>query len=424
MHTLPSYPPTPTGHPRTPAAKRAVGLVTRDVTEAAALRRTLFAAGLLPLWFDDAAALVEDLADQAPPEAVVLDVLDTPEALDAELNALGPWIAQGTAVVLLSSRVDLQTRLTALRAQVARCLPKPVRPERVRATLEDLLPQAAPEPYRVLMVDDSPVTLDQQAQALRSAGMEVETLEDPLRTLEVLATFQPDVVVLDIYMPVASGAEVAGVLRQLDDQQHLPILFLSGEDDLDQQLQALRLGGDDFLVKPVRPQHLVAAVSTRAQRARRQQATRRLLDLERYERERVYAALDHHAIVSVTDRQGCIIYANDRFCEISGYRREELLGRNHNLLNSGIHPRGFFQDLWGTIAAGQVWVGEICNRRSDGRLYWVKSSITPFMDRFGQPYQYISVHTDITPLKDAESALAAALQIARDAAQARHRNAP
>jgi len=110
-------------------------------------------------------------------------------------------------------------------------------------------------------------------------------------------------------------------------------------------------------------------------------------------------AIDQHNIVSATDARGAIIYANSKFCEISGYKSNELIGQNHNILNSGYHPAGFFRDLWSTISHGDIWHGEICNRRKDGRHYWVISTIIPFMDEKGKPYQYVSLRTDVTDLK-------------------------
>ncbi|MBE0546631.1 MAG: PAS domain S-box protein, partial [Rubrivivax sp.] len=124
-----------------------------------------------------------------------------------------------------------------------------------------------------------------------------------------------------------------------------------------------------------------------------------------YDREREHLALDQHAIVSIADARGLITYVNDRFCQISGYGRDELIGRNHSILKSGAHGAPFYCDMWATIAGGHVWQGEVCNRRKDGSLYWVASTITPLLRDDDRPYQYISIRTDITGLKTAEAAL-------------------
>ncbi len=147
------------------------------------------------------------------------------------------------------------------------------------------------DPYRVLLVDDEPLLLQAQSAVLQDAGMRVRTLSDPLRTLDEVDAFRPDVVVLDVYMPGATGPELASALRERDTELSLPILFLSAESDLDQQLAALSLGGDDFLVKPVRPAHLVAAVAARARRARQVGAIQRRLQTTLVELEREHRAL-------------------------------------------------------------------------------------------------------------------------------------
>ncbi len=118
-------------------------------------------------------------------------------------------------------------------------------------------------------------------------------------------------------------------------------------------------------------------------------------------------ALNQHAILSIADASGAITYVNEKFCLISGYPHEELVGQNHRILKSGMHSPAFYAEMWNTISCGKTWQGVICNRAKDGRPYWVESTIVPFLDDEGLPYQYISVRTDITSTMEIKTRLRA-----------------
>ncbi len=130
-------------------------------------------------------------------------------------------------------------------------------------------------------------------------------------------------------------------------------------------------------------------------------------------------AVDEHSIVAITDIGGDIIFCNDKFCSISGYSRDEILGNNHRILNSGYHDKEFFRDMFKHISSGETWHGDICNRAKNGELYWVDSSIVPTRGKDGKIKSYIAIRTDISELKNTQKSLMESTQIAESANQAK-----
>jgi diguanylate cyclase (GGDEF)-like protein len=168
----------------------------------------------------------------------------------------------------LGGGTDLHLQLEAIRCGVEALFAKPVDLTAIADVLERRLRPVREDPYRVIVVDDSHATADFVRDTLQQAGMVCRVVGDPLSTLDVIRDFRPDLVLTDLYMPTCSGPELAALIRMHPGFLGIPIVYLSSEMDPDLRLEAMRQGADDFLSKPIRPEHLVASVQVRAQRTR------------------------------------------------------------------------------------------------------------------------------------------------------------
>lgn len=221
-------------------------------------------------------------------------------------------------IIYISTSSDSESRLEAVRAGADRYFCKPVPMKKVIHTVKGLNSHLDDVPYRVMIVDNDVALLECYDSILIESGLIVESISRPLKCFEEIKTFKPDVIVIDMYMPECSGAELVNMIRQDDRWALIPIIFLSAEQDINNQLEAMALGADDFLTKPVHTNKLVATINATAKRARKNVKLNHDLKNTLQENKYQLVTLDEHAIVSATDVAGRIIHVNDKLCDISG----------------------------------------------------------------------------------------------------------
>ncbi len=204
------------------------------------------------------------------PAAILMDLI-FPEGDSAGIEAIQEMretIPAHTPVIFISVRDDFQARLQAVRAGGQAYFTKPVNVGALIDALDRMTLGEEPLPYRVLIMDDSPMQANFSAMHLKKAGMETYIVTAPMDILQALNDFNPDLILLDLYMPECSGFELAQTIRQIERFVSIPIVYLSAETDREVQLEAVGIGGDDFLTKPIKPEHLIASVRSRVERYR------------------------------------------------------------------------------------------------------------------------------------------------------------
>jgi PAS domain S-box-containing protein len=297
-------------------------------------------------------------------------------------------------LVAALTTADFASQLAARQAGAQVLLDLPLTCESLLNELTGVawLPQ---HPYRVLLLD-TPEHLAQHTALLRSAGCDVCAGSDPQPLWAHIPEFLPEICIVSTQLPTCSGGEVMALLHRHKRFARLPVIYLSAGAE---QAPTAAMNGEAGFLTPVDPALFTAAVITRARQFRRfevvyeqrRRAWRELIDLKK--------AIDRHAIISVASTDGTILSVNSKFCDISGYRREELIGRNHRLIKSGYHPPALFEGMWRSLTSGHIWQGEVKNRCKDGSAYWVQATIAPILNAQGQPERYISIRTDITEQK-------------------------
>lgn len=242
-----------------------IGLKDKQLTEEIIHQVNYFGYPSIPA---ESLADIIELVNTNQDEAYGTILLDTQFCLAGDLDTL-KLLSEKVPIIFISHHHDVATRLFAVKAGGRGYLVRPLEFTNLIEKIDQLTtPTSEQIPYRILIVEDSRTQAQLINQHLKNAGMITEVLIDPLRINEVLIEFQPDLILLDLYMPTCSGVDLAKVIRQQDMFVGIPIVYLSAEEDLNKQLAAIRSGGDGFLTKPITEQYLIDAVGARAQRSR------------------------------------------------------------------------------------------------------------------------------------------------------------
>ena len=246
---------------------------------------------------------------------------------------------------------------------------------------------------KILMLEDSTEDAEMIQRLLRKEKMDCEYCHVMVKDefLAALDNFAPEIILSDHSLPQFNSSKALTIAREKIPE--IPFILVTGAVSEEFAAEIIKQGADDYILKD-RMTRLPAAIKAAILK---RMVSKEIIDYK--------YALDQSAIVAITDQRGIIQYANENFCKISKYSLEELIGKDHRIINSGYHPKNFIKDLWTTIANGKNWKGELCNKAKDGSIYWVDTSIVPFLNNQGKPYQYIAIRQDITERKKAEDEL-------------------
>lgn len=250
-----------------PESRKTVYLCEDDPIQCSGMAAQIACFGFRVMAFEDLEAFRQAVFEH-PPDAIIMDMMhhDRDTGGAEVIRQIRESRYAPIPVIFISIQGDLKARLAAVRTGGSAYLVKPVNPLTLCSLLQDLTSDREPEPYRIMIVEDDPHLAELYSTILREAGMETRVLTDPMQALSLLSEFTPDLILMDMYMPGCSGMELAGAIRQMDAYLSVPIIFLSTEKDTRLHCDARKMGGDEFLTKPITPEYLVSAVSVRAER--------------------------------------------------------------------------------------------------------------------------------------------------------------
>lgn len=251
---------------------------------------------------------------------------------------------------------------------------------------------------KILIVDDSRVVRFRLKELLTSYGYTVKCVESGAEALRTIKLELPELIIMDIIMPDMDGYETCRLIHNKKQAVSIPVIFISAQSKPEDIVKAFKCGGVDYLTKPFEELEVLERVHTHLELYRSKNVIfekDRLLEMQR-------ELIDRHIMFSITDLKGTITHVSSAFCELSGYSKEELVGKNHRILKHPDTKKEIFQTLWESLLQSACWSGDIKNIKKDGTTFWQRQYVEPHYDIHGNKIGYSSVRYDITDKKHLE----------------------
>jgi PAS domain S-box-containing protein len=251
----------------------------------------------------------------------------------------------------------------------------------------------------ILIIDDLETNINILIELLEDKYDLLASLSGE-EALEIVEEERVDLILLDIMMPGLDGFEVCERLKSNEKTKDIPIIFITAKTDEESIEKAYEIGGVDYISKPFRAREVLSRINTHLSLSEQKHSLEDSLKTNITLLNQYKEVVDKGTIVSKTNKKGIITYVNDAFCKISGYSKEELIGKAHNIVRHKDTPASIYKVLWETIKKKQTWYGEVKNRKKDGTYYIVQSVVMPILDSNGEIDEYISVRHDVTAIYD------------------------
>ncbi len=249
----------------------------------------------------------------------------------------------------------------------------------------------------ILIIDDMEANINTLMELLDDK-YDILAALDGQSGLELLEEEDIDLILLDIMMPQMNGFEVCRRLKNNSKTKEIPVIFITADNNESSIEKAYEVGGVDYITKPFKAREVLSRINTHLSLAEQKHLLEKNLQENIILLNQYKEVVDKGSIVSKTDPKGKITYVNDEFCKISGYTKEELIGKNHNIVRDPHSPKTIYANLWDTIQHKKLWKGEVKNLKKDGGYYVVQSIVMPILDSNGEIEEYISVRHDTTDI--------------------------